>query len=164
MECLEPNDKCANCAGYHRTSSCRESDKSCVSCKSNDHASWSRKCPTFLRKLDEFNSRNPDNSLQFYPTVESWTWTATERVHHPASAPPLHQSYVQLGKNTQPAQQVARTHTSLTSSGQNDDWGADPGPSNSGPPNLTALRPGNSGVSPSPNLNRPVNPPQHINV
>ena len=48
-DCIEEKDTCGNCAGPHRTSSCLTSEKECVSCKSKEHASWSRTCPTFLR-------------------------------------------------------------------------------------------------------------------
>ena len=41
--------------------------------------SWSRSCPTFLRKTEEYNTRNPENSLQFFPTTDPWTWTSSER-------------------------------------------------------------------------------------
>jgi hypothetical protein len=78
-DCIEEKSSCANCAGPHRTDSCLSGERRCASCKTDDHASWSRTCPTFLRKCDEFNSRNPENSLQFFPTSDSWTWTASER-------------------------------------------------------------------------------------
>ena len=51
-ECVAEEDKCGNCAKNHRTNDCQTPlEKSCVSCKTNDHASWSRECPTFLRNL-----------------------------------------------------------------------------------------------------------------
>ena len=77
-ECTEERDKCANCAGSHRTFSCLVEDRRCVSCNTEDHASWSRKCPTFLRKIDEYNIRNPDNLLQFFPTTDPWTWSVND--------------------------------------------------------------------------------------
>ena len=76
-DCIEDEDKCGNCAGTHRTDACLTDARRCVSCRSNDHASWSRSCPIFLKKMDEFNIRNPDNSLQFFPTADPWTWTPT---------------------------------------------------------------------------------------
>ena len=74
-ECTAEHDKCGNCAGEHRTSNCYTTEQRCTSCNSSDHASWSRHCPTFLKKLDEYNARNPDNLLQFFPTDEPWTWS-----------------------------------------------------------------------------------------
>ena len=75
-ECVSVADKCGNCAEGHRTSQCpTPHHRKCVSCNTDDHASWSRHCPTYIRKREECNSRNPKNSLQFFPTSEPWTWT-----------------------------------------------------------------------------------------
>lgn len=103
-ECIEEKDTCGNCAGPHRTNSCLSEEKDCVSCKSKDHASWSRTCPTFIRKLAEYNSRNPENSLQFFPTADSWSWTATEPTPltlAPSSSQQMRPSNVQQGKRPQ---------------------------------------------------------------
>lgn len=168
-DCLEEDDKCANCAGPHRTRSCMSSDKKCVSCKSNDHTSWSRKCPTFLRKSDEFDSRNPDNSLQFYPTAESWTWTATDRPTR-VSGPAVqqHPSATQLGKRPQQNQQTRKPNNNSGLHRQNNnDWETAEGP---GEPSTTipsVQRPedGNGGTTSTQNPNRPPNPSApHINV
>src|ERR1700678_804902 len=78
-DCVTEKDICSNCAGFHRTSSCRVNERSCVSCKANDHASWSRACPTFVKKIAEFNARNPDNSLQYFPTADAWTWSTVDK-------------------------------------------------------------------------------------
>ena len=93
-ECTEEKDSCGNCSGPHRTNSCLTQDKRCVSCKTDDHASWSRTCPTFLRKTDEYNSRNPDNLLQFFPTADPWTWSANDKLSpkQTLSQPPRSQS------------------------------------------------------------------------
>ena len=75
-ECILNVDKCGNCAEEHRTSQCPDPHrKFCISCNTDEHASWSRECPTFLRKVSECNRRNPENALQFIPTTESWTWS-----------------------------------------------------------------------------------------
>ena len=106
-ECSATQDKCGNCAENHRTSECQSSARRCVSCSSGDHASWSRACPTFLKKMDEFNTRNPDNSLQFFPTADSWTWTPTIKSYTPRppsskkTTPQTGPSNVQLGKRPQ---------------------------------------------------------------
>jgi hypothetical protein len=78
-DCVVEKDTCGNCAGSHRTSNCQVNERSCVSCKANDHASWSRACPTFIRKTAEFNARNPDNSLQYFPTADAWTWSTIDK-------------------------------------------------------------------------------------
>jgi hypothetical protein len=76
-ECVELHDRCGNCAEDHRTDQCPHPHRTrCVSCDSDDHASWNRRCPTYLRKVSDCDSRNPENLLQFFLTTESWTWTA----------------------------------------------------------------------------------------
>ena len=96
-ECLEEEDKCGNCAKKHRTNDCQTPlEKSCVSCKTNDHASWSRECPTFLRKLSDLNDRNPENALQYIPTADPWTWMANVQTAQPAKpyTPPDRPAFV----------------------------------------------------------------------
>jgi hypothetical protein len=75
-ECKEEVSKCGNCSKGHRTSECpTPEERICVSCEVEGHASWSRECPTFIKKLNELNDRNPENTLQYIPTAEPWTWT-----------------------------------------------------------------------------------------
>jgi hypothetical protein len=77
-DCQEKDEKCGNCTQNHRTNDCpTPSARRCISCKTDDHASWSRECPAFIRKLNDFNDRNPENALQYIPTSEPWTWTAS---------------------------------------------------------------------------------------
>ena len=76
-DCIKTNDTCRTCAGQHRTSLCTSKATKCVSCKTNDHTSWSWQCPMFKKKMIEFNNRNLENSTLYFPTSESWTWTAT---------------------------------------------------------------------------------------
>jgi hypothetical protein len=112
-DCIEERDICGNCAGPHRTNSCLTDKKRCASCKTDDHSSWSRTCPTFLRKTAEFNDRNPDNSLQYFPTADSWTWSAvfkTSPVGPPATTPKIRLSGNQLGKRPQQQQQQMRKY------------------------------------------------------
>jgi hypothetical protein len=110
---VEEGDRCGNCAGPHRTSSCQVKERACVSCKTGDHASWSRLCPAFTKRVAEFDVRNPDNSLQFFPTADTWTWSLIEKpaavsvTKTPAPAPTatatqIRPSKVQLGKWPQP--------------------------------------------------------------
>jgi hypothetical protein len=91
-ECISRDDKCGNCAENHRTSQCPHPRRTrCISCNVDDHASWSRKCPTYLKKVDNCNLRNPENSLQFFPTTEPWTWTP--RTEPKFNKPPQYDSY-----------------------------------------------------------------------
>jgi hypothetical protein len=79
-ECTEEQDRCGNCTKNHRTGDCPTPlIRCCVSCKTDDHASWSRDCPTFIKKLNDFNDRNPENALQYIPTADPWTWTANAK-------------------------------------------------------------------------------------
>jgi hypothetical protein len=76
-ECTVKVNVCGNCSNSHRTSECpNPHTRRCTSCKSSDHASWDRTCPEFFKRLSDFNKRNPENSLHFFPTTETWTWSA----------------------------------------------------------------------------------------
>ena len=75
-ECLEMFSTCSNCAERHKTAKCTHLHKTrCESCKSDDHASWSRDCLTLLRRVEDFNDRNPENILLFFPTADPWSWS-----------------------------------------------------------------------------------------
>lgn len=75
-DCPAEKDTCGNCAEEHRTRECQKPQaKKCASCKAPGHASWDRNCPEFIKRLSDFNKRNPENSLQFFPSTETWTWT-----------------------------------------------------------------------------------------
>ena len=72
----------------------------------DDHASWSRECPTFMKKLSEFNDRNPENALQYIPTTELWTWTVSNKTVPQAQSPP-HTSRPPMGREqSQPARRA----------------------------------------------------------
>ena len=76
QDCQEEKSKCSNCAGEHKTTDCSHPHtKRCISCVTDDHASWSRECPTFLKRVEDFNMRNPENLLPFFPTNDPWTWS-----------------------------------------------------------------------------------------
>ena len=94
-ECTSETDKCSNCTEEHRTVNCPNPHRrACVLCKSDGHGSWSRECPTFLKKVEECNCRNPENALQFIPTTKPWTWTTHPEEQQPRMAadtyPPTH--------------------------------------------------------------------------
>jgi len=75
-ECIRKTDLCSTCGeDGHRTSACETVGRQhCTSCNSDDHPSWVRHCPTFVRKCGEFNQKHPENSLPFYPSQEQWMW------------------------------------------------------------------------------------------
>jgi hypothetical protein len=100
-DCIRENDKCGNCAGDHRTDTCPNPHATrCVSCGTNDHASWNRRCPTLLKKTEEFNARNPENTLHFFPTTDPWTWTPSNR--NPTPAPTTNKEPNQSNHQTYP--------------------------------------------------------------
>jgi hypothetical protein len=102
-ECIEEHDKCGNCTKNHRTNDCPNPlTRACVSCKTDDHASWSRDCPTFVKKLNDFNDRNPENALQYIPTAEPWTWTASAPSAQPQPQPPLSKPSMNREKSQPP--------------------------------------------------------------
>ena len=74
--CTASADTCGTCGEEHRTSECSNKGKThCVSCKSDEHASWDRTCPEFLRRCDQYDENYPENSLPYFPSEESWTLT-----------------------------------------------------------------------------------------
>ena len=78
-DCTKDKDICGNCLENHRTNKCTTVTWKCHSCKTTDHASWDCTCPTYIKKTNEFNTRIPDNLLQYYPTTDSWTWTQGDK-------------------------------------------------------------------------------------
>jgi hypothetical protein len=72
--CPQQHDTCGTCGDRHKTSTCAESGKMrCTSCKTDDHTSWDRACPTFLHKCNELNARMPENQMPYFITEEPWT-------------------------------------------------------------------------------------------
>ena len=73
-ECQASEDTCGTCAGQHRTNVCHKRDfPRCVTCETTDHASWDRNCPEFIRRCYLVDERNPENSMQYFPTEQDWT-------------------------------------------------------------------------------------------
>ena len=102
-ECIEEQDRCGNCTKNHRTSDCQTPlIRACVSCKTDDHASWSRECPTFIKKQNDFNDRNPENALQYIPTADPWTWTTSAQSTQPQSQPPINKPPANREKSQPP--------------------------------------------------------------
>jgi hypothetical protein len=98
-DCKERGSTCSNCAGTHMTFACKTPHiKGCISCKSNEHASWSRECPTFLRKVEDFRERNPETALPFFPTEDHWTWSTSS----PTNPIPLTRKQTPTGSKPNP--------------------------------------------------------------
>jgi hypothetical protein len=96
-ECIQPFDRCGTCgARDHRTSVCASSSEFCANCETEGHTSWSRNCPTFVRKCQEFDAKHPENSLPYYPSKEPWTWASAPQcyeeeipIRRPGPPPPV---------------------------------------------------------------------------
>ena len=72
--CSAEKDCCGTCGGNHRTNTCTESSKRyCVSCKTDTHASWDRRCPEFAKRCTWYDEKHPDNKLKYFPTDDTWT-------------------------------------------------------------------------------------------
>jgi hypothetical protein len=85
-----------------------------MSCKINDHVSWSRECPTFLRKVEDFNERNLDNLLPFYPTSDLWTWSnGATNINRDRNRPNAQKKAVTVSKqlNTKGKEPVRNSNT-----------------------------------------------------
>ncbi len=76
-ECRATTNTCGTCGGEHATRDCEDPNKRhCVACRSDEHSSWDRTCPEFLRKSAHFDEMHPENALTYFPTEESWTLNA----------------------------------------------------------------------------------------
>jgi hypothetical protein len=87
--CTIPLDIRGTCTAAHKTSDCTAyKTERCVSCQTEGHTSWSRNCPTFIRKCREMDERTPENNMPYFPTEQEWTHVAepTQRAPPP---PPL---------------------------------------------------------------------------
>jgi hypothetical protein len=85
-ECLITSKEvnvCGTCGGRdHWTSKCTNQGATyCTSCRTHDHTSWNHGCPTFLRKIEDLNARDPANDLPFFPAKEAWTWAPSFPSH-----------------------------------------------------------------------------------
>lgn len=74
-QCAKKTETCAICGmANHRSAECKaDGHQYCVLCKADDHSSWSRECPTFIRKCDELDQQLPENTSHFFPSTENWT-------------------------------------------------------------------------------------------
>lgn len=54
-DCPQELNMCGTCGANHRTSTCGVDNPDlffCVNCQTNNHAAWSRDCPTFIKKAE----------------------------------------------------------------------------------------------------------------
>ncbi|KAG1794545.1 uncharacterized protein HD556DRAFT_1188813, partial [Suillus plorans] len=76
-ECTQEHDTCGTCGAKHRTATCKVDDPNyyqCANCDCQGHASWSRECPTFVNKWENFKSRSEDAKYRYFPTDDPLTW------------------------------------------------------------------------------------------
>ncbi|KAG2055667.1 hypothetical protein BDR06DRAFT_824445, partial [Suillus hirtellus] len=76
-ECPQEHDACRTCGKNHRTSNCSVEDPAeyqCANCKTKGHASWSRECPVFIQKWENYKKRNEEAKYTFFPTDDPLTW------------------------------------------------------------------------------------------
>ena len=109
-ECKAQQDVCSSCAEEgHRSAQCpHPATIRCVSCNSDNHASWSRECPEFLWRADDCDKSNPENMLLFIPSAEPWTWsTARDEVPSWAAYEPAPLPDVQYRQGNQRERKAA---------------------------------------------------------
>ncbi|KAG2749480.1 hypothetical protein P692DRAFT_201656519, partial [Suillus brevipes Sb2] len=76
-DCPQEQDICGLCGEAHRTSECpidNPENYSCANCKTKGHATWSRQCPIFVQKWDNFKRRNDKAKYIYYPTKDPLMW------------------------------------------------------------------------------------------
>ncbi|KAF9553611.1 hypothetical protein CPC08DRAFT_620463, partial [Agrocybe pediades] len=75
-DCINMHDTCGTCGSRtHRTKDCDNPESlQCIPCGGAGHPSWSRTCPTFLRKCDDYDRNHPENAIPFFPSTDAWTW------------------------------------------------------------------------------------------
>ncbi|KAG1864107.1 hypothetical protein C8R48DRAFT_602077, partial [Suillus tomentosus] len=73
-DCNASMDVCGTCGKNHRTNECNAYKTFyCVSCNSQNHASWDRNCPEFRNRCAGIDAKLPENSMPYFPTNEDWT-------------------------------------------------------------------------------------------
>jgi hypothetical protein len=118
-ECMAKEDTCSNCAEPHRSSQCPNPLKRrCVSCNTDNHASWYRECPIFLKKMNDCNTKHPENVLPLIPSNDPWTWnqgeyatTFNKRFNHREFA--NHWGFKPPNKQRPPNERRPSIHTTL---------------------------------------------------
>lgn len=119
--CTAAANTCGTCGGEHRTDTCSNREQTfCVSCKSNEHASWSRECPDFRRRCEQLDENIPENNLQYFPTEEEWTRLPRPNKIQRSEKFPLNYAVAPLRN----AEQSTRANTSKQHSKQRKQQGA----------------------------------------
>jgi hypothetical protein len=165
---------CGTCgARDHWTSKCNQQGVTyCTSCRTDDHTSWNRGCPTFLRKIDELNARDLANDIPFFPAKETWTWSqsypsqgrrvppANVQVNH-AQTGSQNNRYRQMQLNFDPAVPGGRPYTKEPRPYQQSKPPAakSPPPNFPNPESLIALPASSSGLPPPTNSSPPIDVP-----
>ncbi|KAG2084961.1 uncharacterized protein F5147DRAFT_795047 [Suillus discolor] len=73
-DCNASTDVCGTCGKNHRTNECNAYKTFyCVSCNSQNHASWDRNCPEFGNRCAGIDAKLPENSMPYFPTDKDWT-------------------------------------------------------------------------------------------
>ena len=76
LDCTAQVDTCGTCGDAHHTGDCTNKGKlHCASCKTNEHASWDRACPEFIRWCEEYSKKHLENNFIYFPTTQDWTLT-----------------------------------------------------------------------------------------
>jgi hypothetical protein len=68
---------CRTCRVNHRTSTCGVDNPDlffCVNCQTNDHAAWSRDCPTFIKKAEANRNQQEDAHYIYFPADDLLMW------------------------------------------------------------------------------------------
>ena len=88
-DCKAAQDTCGTCGKNHRTNECNSyKTHYCVSCKSDNHASWDRNCPEFENRCAGIDAKLPENSMPYFPTDETWTQVMLPPKPAPYRKPP----------------------------------------------------------------------------
>ncbi|KAG2133230.1 uncharacterized protein EDB93DRAFT_1254897 [Suillus bovinus] len=106
-DCQQEKDTCGTCGEDHCTNTCSVTDPTlyyCINCKEHGHATWSRDCPTFVKKWEAHKDRNAENKYIYFPTEDPLTWeTLPEAYSNWEDAPPPN-----FTNETPPTQQNTR--------------------------------------------------------
>ncbi|KAG1807483.1 uncharacterized protein BJ212DRAFT_1281884, partial [Suillus subaureus] len=69
----------------------------CINCQTNNHAAWSRDCPTFIRKWEVNQGQQEDAHYIYFPTNNPLTWDT-----HPGQNEPWQNNDQNQGQWNQP--------------------------------------------------------------
>ncbi|KAG1774945.1 hypothetical protein EV702DRAFT_925956, partial [Suillus placidus] len=72
--CLSLQDICGTCGSQHCTSACNSyHTMCCINCRSQQHTSWSRSCPEFIKHCKELDNKYPENRMPYFLMKHAWT-------------------------------------------------------------------------------------------